>query len=142
MKIAFLIARIEMKIFMINMILLSYLALRCNGLSRYDFLADNKCQQQGADRNDLVVKIDAGCIEGTRLNGTRVFRGIPYASPPTGNMRWRPPQDQKPWDSTLNATHFRSTCFQVVSTGYGKKTHPPEGMWPSIQGVNDMSEVH
>lgn len=120
---------------------LSSLALLSNALSARDFFADDKCQQLKADDNDLLVKTETGCIEGTRVNGTRVFRGIPYASPPVGNLRWRPPQPHKPWNSTLKTMDFRSTCFQTVSRGYGKKTHPPEGMWPSIQGVDKMSEV-
>ena len=123
--------------------LLSYLALLSNALSDHDFFAGDKCQQQGADQNpdqnDLLVKIDTGCVEGTRLSGTRIFRGIPYASPPVGNLRWRPPQPHKPWVSTLNAANFRSTCFQSVWRE--NKSLPVEGMWPSIQGVTNMSEV-
>jgi len=122
--------------------LLSYLALLSNALSDHDFFAGDKCQQQGADQNpdqnDLLVKIDTGCVEGTRLSGTRIFRGIPYASPPVGNLRWRPPQPHKPWVSTLNAANFRSTCFQSVWRE--NKSLPVEGMWPSIQGVTNMSE--
>ena len=121
--------------------LLSYLALLSNALSDHDFLEGDKCQQQGADQNDLLVKVDTGCVEGTRLSGTRVFRGIPYASPPVGNLRWRPPQPHKPWDSTLNATGFRSTCFQTVYRPRGNKSLPVQGMWPSIQGVQNLSEV-
>ena len=120
---------------------ISSFVLLSNALSARDFFTDNKCKQQGANQNDLLVNIHAGCIEGTRIQGTRIFRGIPYASPPIKNLRWRPPRPHKPWDSTLKTMDFRSTCFQTVSTGYGKKTHPPEGMWPSIQGLSNMSEV-
>ena len=128
--------------FIITVVALSYLAVLSNALSARDFFEGDKCQQQqGTNQSDLLVKIDTGCIEGNRLDGTRVFRGIPYASPPIGNLRWKPPQSHKPWASTLNATHFRSTCFQTVYPDSEKDTHPPKGMWPSIQGINDMSEV-
>ena len=120
---------------------LLYLALLADALSDHDFLEGNKCQQQGGDEDDLLVKIDTGCVQGTRLFGTRVFRGIPYASPPVGNLRWRPPQPHKPWVSTLNATDFRSTCFQTIYRSSRNKSAPVHGMWPSIQGLQILSEV-
>lgn len=124
---------------LVTMLSLSSLALLSNALSDRDFFADNKCQQLRADDNDLLVQTKTGCIEGTRQNGTRVFRGIPYASAPVGNLRWRPPQPHKAWNSTLKTTDFRSTCYQ--SAYYDKNTHAAEGAWPSIQGVDKMSEV-
>lgn len=40
-----------------------------------------------------------------------VFRGIPYAKPPIGDLRWRPPLAYGPWTGTLDATSFGSSCF-------------------------------
>jgi para-nitrobenzyl esterase len=47
-----------------------------------------------------VVKLDSGPISGTAGQSAevRVFKGIPYAAPPVGELRWRPPQPVKPWE--------------------------------------------
>ncbi|ROS74646.1 carboxylesterase 2 [Curtobacterium sp. PhB130] len=55
-----------------------------------------------------TVPTDAGLIEGTtgRRDDVRVFRGIPYAAPPVGDLRWRAPQPPAPWDGVRQATRF------------------------------------
>jgi para-nitrobenzyl esterase len=45
------------------------------------------------------------------------FLGIPYAAPPVGNLRWRPPQPVKRWKDTLDATKYANTCPQVTELG-------------------------
>ena len=41
------------------------------------------------------VKVEGGLVEGTVENGLAVYRGIPFAAPPVGNLRWRAPQPAK-----------------------------------------------
>ncbi|XP_033126553.1 cholinesterase 1-like [Anneissia japonica] len=43
------------------------------------------------------------------------FKGIPYAEPPIGNLRFRPPETVAPWPDVYNATYFRSDCPQIQS---------------------------
>ena len=52
----------------------------------------------------VTVDVTAGSLQGSRENGVLVFRGVPYASPPTGEYRWRPPQPVKPWSGVRSAT--------------------------------------
>ena len=61
------------------------------------------------------VKTDAGIVEGTTVAtpGVRVFRGIPFAAPPVGDLRWKAPQPVKPWDGVLKATEFGPRCVQA-----------------------------
>jgi len=59
-----------------------------------------------------VVKIDSGKVKGKSVGSVRVFLGIPYAAPPVGNQRWKPPAPVKPWKGTRNATAFGSRCMQ------------------------------
>jgi para-nitrobenzyl esterase len=58
-----------------------------------------------------VVSTTAGVIYGRDLGGSCAFLGIPYAAPPLGNLRWKPPQPAAPWDPRiLDATTAPTTC--------------------------------
>ncbi|HEV8022804.1 MAG TPA: carboxylesterase/lipase family protein [Candidatus Lustribacter sp.] len=52
----------------------------------------------------LDVECDAGTLRGTRDRGALVFRNIPFAAPPVGDMRFEPPQDPQPWTGIRDAT--------------------------------------
>jgi len=59
------------------------------------------------------VRTHSGLVSGEGLeDGIRVFRGIPFAAPPVGDLRWRPPQEVAPWDEMRNATEFGAVCPQ------------------------------
>jgi len=59
------------------------------------------------------VRIDAGLISGvTDSSGTTAYLGVPFAAPPVGNLRWRPPQAVAPWDGIRVADHFGASCMQ------------------------------
>ena len=45
----------------------------------------------------LVVRTEAGELRGARENGVAVFRGVPYAAPPVGELRFQPPQPVPAW---------------------------------------------
>ncbi len=61
----------------------------------------------------LLRTIDNGMVQGTTDNyNTHVFKGIPYAAAPVGNLRWQAPQDITPWEKVHNATEFGSICIQ------------------------------
>jgi para-nitrobenzyl esterase len=60
------------------------------------------------------VRTRAGLVEGTASadGAVRIFRGIPFAAPPVGDLRWRPPQPHAPWEGVRKATDFASYCAQ------------------------------
>jgi len=61
-----------------------------------------------------------GPVRGTvSSGGIREFLGIPYATPPVGNLRWRPPVPHAPWFSILDATQFANHCPQPA-TPFGR----------------------
>ncbi len=62
-----------------------------------------------------VVKTDAGYISGLQQNGLRVYLGIPFAAPPTGELRWRPPAPVTPWDGVKDAKAFSANPPQPPS---------------------------
>lgn len=59
-----------------------------------------------------VVKTNTGKVEGVAKDGVEVFKGIPFAAPPTGDLRWRAPQPVKTWTGVRPATAFGADCMQ------------------------------
>ncbi|MCF8506080.1 MAG: carboxylesterase family protein [Caulobacter sp.] len=59
-----------------------------------------------------VIEAPAGLVRGSVEADVRVFRGIPYARAPVGDLRWRPPADLPPWPGVRDATRFGAACMQ------------------------------
>lgn len=71
----------------------------------------------GAAVAQPVVEAPAGAVRGETAEGVNIFRGIPYAAPPTGWRRWRPPVEAPRWRQTRDATGFGPACPQPVARG-------------------------
>jgi para-nitrobenzyl esterase len=65
------------------------------------------------------VTIDGGSIDGVNEDGVQVFKGVPYAAPPVGALRWRAPQAVSSWEGIRKADRFPAECPQQGS-------YPPE----------------
>lgn len=63
-----------------------------------------------------AVRIQAGLVRGATEDGLVVYRGIPFATPPVGNLRWRAPRPPAAWSGVLDATAFKSACMQKGPT--------------------------
>jgi para-nitrobenzyl esterase len=59
-----------------------------------------------------IVVTETGAVRGLVVPGGYVFRGLPYAAPPVGNLRWRPPQPPARWRGVRDATQFAPSCPQ------------------------------
>jgi para-nitrobenzyl esterase len=59
-----------------------------------------------------VVKIDTGELQGAVADDVVSFKGIPFAAPPVGELRWRPPQPGAKWTGVRQATDFGADCMQ------------------------------
>jgi para-nitrobenzyl esterase len=65
----------------------------------------------------LIVQVTGGQVRGATLDkGGAVFKGIPYAAPPVGALRWREPMPVRPWAGVRDATAFGPLCAQVQSS--------------------------
>lgn len=71
-----------------------------------------------------TLRISSGLIQG--VTGSKpdmlVFKGIPYAAPPVGPLRWRPPQPVKPWEGVRKAGQFGSRCMQPLPPAGGNRS--------------------
>ncbi|MEV8433292.1 carboxylesterase/lipase family protein [Streptomyces chartreusis] len=71
----------------------------------------------GTGPDSPVVRTDRGWVRGTAArDGGRVFQGIPFAAPPTGELRWRPPRPAARWSGTRDATAPAHPCPQLPLT--------------------------
>jgi len=59
-----------------------------------------------------LVNVEEGLVQGTSDSGLTVFKGIPFAKPPVGDLRWRAPQPSSKWDTVLQADKFAPGLMQ------------------------------
>lgn len=62
----------------------------------------------------VEAETTAGRVGGAARNGIAIFRGVPYAAPPTADLRFRPPQPVNAWAGVLDATEPAAACPQPV----------------------------
>lgn len=60
-----------------------------------------------------VVRIDSGSLSGITVEGVTSFKGIPYAAPPIGTLRWHAPRPVSPWSGVMAAHEFGPACMQL-----------------------------
>lgn len=77
---------------------------------------------------DVLVPTTAGRLRGTIGDGVAVFKGIPYAAPPVGERRFRPPASVAPWDGVRDALEYGPSCPQPVQRppGWAHETREDE----------------
>jgi para-nitrobenzyl esterase len=59
-----------------------------------------------------LVRVEGGELQGVVADGVESFKGIPFAAPPVGDLRWRPPQPAAPWSGVRPAAEFGADCMQ------------------------------
>jgi para-nitrobenzyl esterase len=64
-----------------------------------------------------TIQVSSGAVRGTRESDLNVFRGIPYAAPPTGALRWRPPQPSAAWAGVRAVQEYAPVCPQRFTAG-------------------------
>ena len=81
------------------------------------------------------VKTAEGILEGKDLSGIKVFKGVPFAAPPVGNLRWKAPQPAKHWDGVLEAKEYGPNPMQEPLFGdmnFGTKVNSEDCLYLNI----------
>ena len=72
------------------------------------------------ERPGIVIQTPQGPVQGvTTENGVQNIMSIPFAAPPVGDLRWRPPAPAKSWTETRNASSFAPMCMQDTEIASG-----------------------
>jgi para-nitrobenzyl esterase len=93
------------------------------------------------------VRIDSGLISGTTSpeSGVRSFKGIPYAAPPVGDLRWRPPQPPAKWEGVRDAQKFGAVCMQNQLPGAAGPAPSEDclylNVWTAAQSASERRPV-
>ena len=80
----------------------------------------NQSKKQDDSINFENVQVDGGIITGinNEADGLYIFKGIPFAAPPVGDLRWREPQPVIPWEGVRDATEFGASAIQTRNYSY------------------------
>ncbi|HKA17539.1 MAG TPA: carboxylesterase/lipase family protein [Blastocatellia bacterium] len=79
-----------------------------------------------ASTADDSIKVDGGLISGVSADGVRSFKGIPFAAPPVGDLRWKAPQPVVPWQSVRQCDAFGPECPQAPYPTGSMYYQPPQ----------------
>ncbi len=63
------------------------------------------------------VTVEQGALEGRSASGIDAFKGVPFAAPPVGSLRWRPPQAAASWEGVRDASLPGAICIQPPANG-------------------------
>src|SRR5689334_9824441 len=89
------------------------------------------------------VRLDTGLVSGsdTATAGVRVYKGIPYAAPPVGKLRWRAPESAASWDGVRQAVKFSPVCHQARSTSAMSEDCLYLNVWTPARSARDRLPV-
>ena len=81
------------------------------------------------------VKAAEGILEGKDLSGITIFKGVPFAAPPVGNLRWKAPQPVQKWEGVRKATEYGPNPMQEALFGdmnFGTKVNSEDCLYLNI----------
>jgi para-nitrobenzyl esterase len=87
-----------------------------------------------------TVMTDKGTVTGTATPTIAKFLGIPYAAPPVGPLRWRPPEPAAPWVKRL-ATTFANHCPQIAGS-YGQGSTTEDCLYLNVFAPNNSTGLN
>lgn len=99
-------------------LLVSIATTACMFLAPSIFAQQDKTMPAATNsKSGPIVNAPAGAVEGQMKGDLRVFKGIPYALPPVGARRWRPPSPMPQWTGVRKATDFGPRMLPASKPG-------------------------
>ncbi len=88
------------------------------------------------------VKVDCGVLQGIFEDGLTVYKGVPFAAPPVGDLRWRAPQPAAKWEGVLQADKFAPGPIQGQNFPFGKSEDCLYlNIWTPVKSTKDRIPV-
>ena len=88
------------------------------------------------------VQLISGQVSGVDLDsGVQVFHGIPFAAPPVGDLRWKPPQAPVPWSGVFAADAYGPVCMQQGSTALMSEDCLYLNLWTQAESATEKRPV-
>src|SRR5262245_8195897 len=75
------------------------------------------CASGGEPSGPDIVMTRSGYVRGARVGDVTAWRGVPYAAPPIGALRWRVPQPAPAWAGVRDAVSWASGCVEISTAG-------------------------
>jgi para-nitrobenzyl esterase len=97
---------------------------------------------QSSDKHGPIVKTPAGSVEGLMEGDLHVFKGIPYALPPVGELRWKAPSPMPPWAGVKKTTEYGAACWQPKPTLSSIYTRNPMPMSEDCLTLNIWAPIY
>lgn len=91
------------------------------------------------------VKTAEGILEGKDLSGITIFKGVPFAAPPVGNLRWKAPQPVQKWEGVRKATEYGPNPMQEALFGdmnFGTKVNSEDCLYLNIWTPTKTMKEH
>lgn len=100
---------------------------------------------EGDRLSEARVTVNGGVVQGTVEEGVAVFRGIPFAAPPVGELRWKAPQPVQPWEGVLEADKFAPASIQPAVQWMGDEPTSEDclylNVWTPAKSKNEKLPV-
>ncbi len=100
----------------------------------------------GVAQQPAPVRTEYGLVQGTSEDGLTVYRGIPFAAPPVGDLRWRAPEPATKWEGVRQATKFGPRPVQGMGNPSGRQEPTSEdclylNVWTPAKSAGDRIPV-
>src|SRR4030042_801499 len=130
----------------IMLLVLILFTVGCDSSSQKTEIKEStKAEVSEAPPLTITVEVNGGTIEGVEQEGILTYKGIPFAAPPVGDLRWKAPAPVQPWTGVKKADAFACACMQA-SGSMGNTAPVSEdclylNVWTPAKKVNERLPV-
>lgn len=97
----------------ILLLILTFLTCACDSSPKKDESPAIAEQTEAAQPVTVTVEVTGGTIDGVEQDGILIYKGIPFAAPPVGDLRWKAPAPVQPWEGVKKTDAYCDACMQA-----------------------------